>query len=637
MLKDWDENIYCNHPFKPSRLLTREVKVGDVWLGGSHPITIQSMTSTPTMNTSASVDQCIRIIEAGADMVRLTAQNIKEAENLENIKSQLRSLGFNTPLIADVHFNPRVAETAATVVEKIRINPGNFIPVSREGSDAIGTIRGRLGPLTEICQKHNTALRIGVNHGSLSERILKQYGNTPEGMVESAMEYLRICEEMDFHQLVFSMKSSNAIVMVQAYRLMVHHMIRKGTLYPIHLGVTEAGEGQDGRLKSSVGIGSLLADGIGNTIRVSLTEDPENEVPVARQMADFYSHLKPANPPREKPDYAIHAFQYLKRHTIQTRNIGGPFVPVVIADLSHIKDPHMDDLTYLGFKWDLKLNKWDSNEQVPDYLYFGNNLPSFDLPPSCSAILNYKAWKKVRNRESYVPFCTLKEFTDAGPKSGVLNFVFMQPETFDLDVIQPLGNDRTVILVLKVTSLDGFHTVRHFINEMIRYQINQPVILWSEFRDPDAESWLLKSAAYYGGLLVDGIGDGLWITPTNGLELSFLNRLSFGILQATRTRITKTEYISCPSCGRTLFDIQLAAQDIRKATQHLKGLKIGIMGCIVNGPGEMADADYGYVGSGTGKVNLYKGHNVVRRNIPSDRAIEELIEIIREHGDWTNP
>jgi (E)-4-hydroxy-3-methylbut-2-enyl-diphosphate synthase len=636
MLKEWNENIYCNYPFIPSRLKTREVRVGNILIGNGHPIALQSMTSTPTMDTSASVEQCIRIIEAGADIVRLTAQNIREAENLENIRSQLRKAGYETPLVADVHFNPKVAETAAMVVEKIRINPGNF--VSNSSGKQVGPIliRDRLEKLLEICKRHHTALRIGVNHGSLSERTLNRFGNTPLGMVESALEYLQICREFDFHQLVFSMKSSHTHIMVQAYRLMVHRMLTEGIVYPLHLGVTEAGDGEDGRIKSAVGIGSLLADGIGDTVRVSLTEDPEKEIPVAKELVAFFDHLKPSDPSTDFPDHGMNPFRFEKRRTVPVANIGGTTPPVVVSDLSH-ESVDGDILNSLGYTRDSSTNRWTPGDQSPEYLYFGPRIPPFSLPASATGVLDYKKWVEVAHATSYVPLFTLAEYLNSSLKSKTLNLVHLDTTNFDVKVMQKLKAEANVVFVVKGRSWDDLYHTRKCILHMMAHHIDIPVILWYETEPTTEERHILKAAIYFGALLVDGMGDGLWAGMQNAQDVDFLNRMSFGILQATRARITRTEYISCPSCGRTLFNIQETTRDIRNATRHLKGLKIGIMGCIVNGPGEMADADYGYVGSGPGKISLYKGRQLVRRNIPSERAIKELIKIIRDNDDWVDP
>ncbi len=635
MQKEIGENIYCNDPFKRSRLKTREVFIGKVPLGANHPIRIQSMTNTSTMDTEGSVNQCIRIIKNGADYVRLTTQNIQEAENLAVIKKKLKKKGFLFPLIADVHFNPRVAETAARIVEKIRINPGNFTSSDENG---IMSIRKKLVPLIRVCKKNGTAMRIGVNHGSLSNRILEKYGDTPEGMVESAIEYLQICREEDFHQLIFSMKSSNTHIMIRAYRLLVHRMLKDGYVYPIHLGVTEAGEGEDGRIKSAVGIGTLLADGIGDTIRISLTEDPEKEIPVACKFVNLFENLSYDFLPQKRLKYPVNPYQYRKRYTNQILNIGNNNVPVVISDISGIEKVTSKHIADYNFVLNPKLKTWERKEQSPDFLYSGSQTPDFILPVGCTGIVDAKVWKMVQGKTNkYYPIFTVREFLDSSQKSEVLNFVLVEASDHIPDKIEKICSDPTVVLILEGKNPDGFYKQKAFFSEIINAGYLVPIILKNIYTQSDVETVLLASSSDFGGLLTDGLGDGIWLDSGTVLAPKELISLSFGILQASRLRSTKTEYISCPSCGRTLFNIQKVTAKIREKTQHLKGLKIGIMGCIVNGPGEMADADYGYVGSGTDKVTLYKGKKIVRRNIQAKKAVDELINLIKENGDWVEP
>ncbi len=635
MPKKWSENIYCNHPFKPSRLQTREVSVGSLLIGSAHPLRIQSMTNTPTMDTGSSVRQCIRIIDAGADLVRLTSRNIAEAENLANIKKELRDCGYHTPLIADIHFNPRVAETAARIVEKIRINPGNYI--SKTDGNKRGIIEKSLKPLITICKDHHTAMRIGVNHGSLSERILKQFGDTPRGMVESALEYLRVCQDQDFHQVVFSMKSSNTLVMIRAYRLLVHKMLEQGIVYPLHLGVTEAGEGEDGRLKSAVGIGSLLADGIGDTIRVSLTEDPEFEIPVAGKLAALFQELKSNKPDTGDLHYPVDPFEYQKRLSDPVLNIGGTSLPVVIADCSGSGNRGGDLLDLAGYVTNSQTGYREPGDRTADYLYFGNTPPSFALPDSARGILEAEAWKKDPVNIWYFPVFSLEDFLLTGIKSDVLNFIKIKTEGDITEDVQICSQDPTAVYILEGTKTTDFHFWRSFFAGLIREQIHTPVILKACLPAADPESLQLEGSVMFGGLFADGLGDGAWLTSSGATGCGLLTASCFGILQASRVRTTRTEFISCPSCGRTLFNILEATSRIRKKTGHLKGLKIGIMGCIVNGPGEMADADYGYVGSGPGKVNIYKARKIIRRNVSSEVAVEELIKVIKENGDWMDP
>ena len=487
--------IYCNSQSTYSRFLTREVKIGEFALGGTNPIRIQSMTTTDTMDTIGTVEQSIRMVEAGCEFVRITAPSIKEARNLAVIKKELKRRGYNVPLIADIHFTPNAAEEAARLVEKVRINPGNYADKKKfenfeytdlEYKAELDRIYQKFSPLVKVCKEYGTAMRIGTNHGSLSDRIMSHYGDTPQGMVESAMEFMRMCEDLNYYNMVISMKSSNPQVMVQAYRLLVATMVKEGMNYPLHLGVTEAGDGEDGRIKSAVGIGALLEDGLGDTIRVSLTEEPEAEVPVALALAHRYGERE------------------------------------------------------------LRITNYELRGYVP-----GASSPS-----------------------------SIKTNNLPTGQAG-----------------EQLTNSQTV---------------------------------------SDADKFQLYSATDIGGLMLDGFGDGIWLDAP-GIGPKTILTTSFGILQATRSRISKTEYISCPSCGRTLFDLQITTQMIRSRTDHLKGLKIGIMGCIVNGPGEMADADYGYVGTGPGKITLYRGKEVVKKNVNTENALDELIGIIKEDGNWVEP
>ncbi len=632
MSKDRGENIYCNNPFQPSRLKTREVFIGNVPMGSMHPVRIQSMTNTPTGDTIASVEQCIRIIEKGADYVRLTAANIQEAENLANIKKELRTKGYSTPLIADVHFNPRVAETSARIVEKIRINPGNFVSSHDKGKPSI---REKLVPLINICKEYGTAMRIGVNHGSLSKRILQEYGDTPTGMVESAMEYLEICREENFHQLIFSMKSSNTLVMVQAYRLLVSKMLQLGDVYPLHLGVTEAGDGEDGRIKSAVGIGTLMADGLGDTIRVSLTEDPEEEIPVGQKLVAYYDYNNSANKVDNKIDFPVDPFQYNKRKTHEVENIGGNKVPVVIINLESVLEIDWSDL---GFNYNSISDTWHKSDASPDYLFFGSSPPPEHLPSCSIGLVNIDLWgSQAKYREQFYPVFTIEEFKGIEDKSSVLNFIKVSSKSELSQFLRENIENKTIVLILNSKQLYALHEYRAVFSELIHKGSQIPVILTQDSRLSDSEEQMLVSAFTLGGLSLDGLGDGIWIEKTNKTEVSSTISLAFGILQASRVRTSKTEYISCPSCGRTLFDILEITAKIKQKTRHLKGLKIGIMGCIVNGPGEMADADYGYVGSGKGKISLYKNKNVVKKSIPAEVAVEELIQLIKENGDWVEP
>ena len=637
MPKKIGENIYCKNPFQYSRLKTRSVYVGDVPLGNNFPIRIQSMTNTSTKDTEASVDQCIRISDEGGDIIRLTTINVSEAENLDNIKTALETKGYYIPLVADVHFSPRVALTAAGIVEKIRINPGNFISAGDNEENCLQQIREKLVPVLSKCEENNTAIRIGVNHGSLSQRMLQKYGDTPKGMVESALEYLKICQEENFHNLVFSMKASNTRVMIYAYRLLVNQLLLMGQVYPIHLGVTEAGEGEDGRIKSAVGIGTLLADGIGDTLRISLTEDPEKEVPVGNKLATYYENLKAGVETPESYKYPVNPFEYKKRETLEVLNIGGENVPVVFADVSGISHLKKEDLANFGHTFLAKTKQWIKNDRAVDFIFLGKNLPDFDLPKGCSGILNAKYCLPENEINNCIyPLFSVEEYKVSKNLSKKINFVFINTKYLIFEELYEIMNDKNLVFIVESSNKNGFYEQRAFISQLILKGCKAPVVLKRSYSGFEPELLQLISSADIGGLFLDGLGDGIWLEDNQTLSIDENLSLSFGILQASRVRTTKTEYISCPSCGRTLFDIQLITAIIREKTQHLKGLKIGVMGCIVNGPGEMADADYGYVGSGPGKVTLYKNKVVIKKNIPANTAVEELIALIKASGDWVD-
>ncbi|WP_343531588.1 (E)-4-hydroxy-3-methylbut-2-enyl-diphosphate synthase [Pedobacter sp.] len=634
---------YCNRLTQYSRFITREVQIGDTPMGAHHPIRIQSMTTTDTMDTLGTVEQTIRMVESGCEYVRITAPSIKEAENLANIKKELRLRGYNVPLVADIHFTPNAAELAARIVEKVRVNPGNYADKKKfeniEYTDAayqaeLSRIYDKFSPLVKICKEYGTAMRIGTNHGSLSDRIMSRYGDTPHGMVESAMEFIRICEDLNYYNLVISMKSSNTQVMVQAYRLLVQTMVAEGMNYPLHLGVTEAGDGEDGRIKSAVGIGTLLADGLGDTIRVSLTEDPEFEAPVARALANRYlprllKEELPANSPlRGLGGYS--PFQHKRRLTDEVENLGGHQVPRVVINLENenLKDPAI--LNAVGFNYSALLDKYNLTDQACDMVYLGNQLPSFSFPGGLKQLYNYSTWLQLADKQNCHPLFSLTEYLDAEQKDVKLNFVEVLAEEL---VVEQLKGLQQVVLVLTTKADNAMQTIRQAFVQLLAANLKLPVIIERNFDGLNLEDFQLYSATDLGGLLIDGFGDGIWINAKD-IPLSVINSTSFGILQATRTRISKTEYISCPSCGRTLFDLQETTQAIRARTSHLKGVKIGIMGCIVNGPGEMADADYGYVGAGADRITLYRGQEVVKKNVKTADAIDELIGIIREDGNW---
>jgi len=754
---------YCESLTEYKRLKTREVKIGNLLLGNGHPIRVQTMTTTDTMDTMATVEQSIRCIEAGAELVRITAPSKNEAENLRHIKDELHRRGYHTPLVADIHFTPNAAEIAATIVEKVRVNPGNYVDKKKfeqieytdaEYQEEIERITERFTPLVLICKEHGTAMRIGTNHGSLSDRIMSRYGDTAMGMVESAMEFLRIARAADYHQIILSMKSSNPQVMVQAYRLLVNKMQEEfGECYPLHLGVTEAGDGEDGRVKSAAGIGTLLEDGIGDTIRVSLTEDPEFEVPVCRDLVKRYqgasgkwevvSGGKPyvADLTGEKtlgiiPKIATlpySPFEYKRRETFAIHNIGGRQVPVVIADLSKLENITPASLQSVGYTYNKITDKWNISDGAADYIFTGKAMPDFALPgtlsvitwpkaspnPSEEGVLESKNLRvlslvskssqnppsegreafslegredfSLEGREAFslegredfssegrdlstvFPIFSVAEFINCSSLHLKMNFVMLDcfSEKAGFDELDQLVNSPsygsvgdTVVLCLSSAHPHAMSAVRRMFIELMERNIKNPVVLITDSNWHTPDEHLIHYATETGALFLDGFGDGicLGMTPESykiftddNLTLSgrlysspfgdgregaveqFINSTAFTILQATRTRISKTEYISCPSCGRTLFDLQETTAKIRARTNHLKGLKIAIMGCIVNGPGEMADADFGYVGSGVGKITLYKGKEVVKRNLDSNIAVDELIVLLKENDAWVEP
>lgn len=641
-------DTYCNSLTQYSRFLTRVVTIGNVPLGGNYPIRVQSMTTTDTMDTLATVEQSIRMINAGCEYVRITAPSLKEAQNLENIKKELRKRGYETPLIADIHYTPNAAELAARIVEKVRVNPGNYADKKKfetiEYTDVayqaeLERIRARFTPLVKICKQYGTAMRIGTNHGSLSDRIMSRYGDTPLGMVESALEFLRICEDENYYNIVLSMKASNPQVMVQAYRLLVNKMMESGRNYPLHLGVTEAGDGEDGRIKSAIGIGTLLEDGLGDTVRVSLTEDPEFEIPVARALVDRYSsrvnnNYSTLNQVTNPVKSTYSPFEYNKRESITIHNIGGKNVPRVIIDGSTTALRTQSDLLSVGYKYSQLFDKWNLSDMACDYLYVGKQKIEFEIPGTLGLISDATYWNSKNNFN--FPLFRSREYLSSLGKSNSRNFIQVEIQDLTEELIQAVKKDSTAILIFETENTCAMAEIRQMFLMLMQSQCLCPVIVKRKFENSDESTFQLYSATDIGGLLIDGFGDGLWI-QSSSLTAHFLNKTSFNILQATRTRISKTEYISCPSCGRTLFDLQETTAKIRNRTSHLKGVKIGIMGCIVNGPGEMADADYGYVGVGVGKITLYKGKEVVKRSIPSEQAVDSLIELIKEYGDWVEP
>jgi (E)-4-hydroxy-3-methylbut-2-enyl-diphosphate synthase len=675
---------YCNSLTEYSRFVTREVNIGDVPLGGNNPIRIQSMTTTDTMDTMGTVEQSIRMIDAGCEYVRITAPSIKEAQNLAEIKKQLRQRGYTAPLVADIHFTPNAAEVAARIVEKVRVNPGNYADKKKfdqidytdlEYQGELDRIYKKFAPLVNICKEYGTAMRIGTNHGSLSDRIMSRYGDTPQGMVESAMEFMRMCETLNYYNLVISMKSSNPQVMVQAYRLLVETMVAEGMNYPLHLGVTEAGDGEDGRIKSAVGIGTLLEDGLGDTVRVSLTEEPEAEAPVAIELVKRYTLRSQKSKVKSQNGHSLedlelntqdlklpqhNPYEYKKRHTYEANAfIGGHMVPRVVVDLSkkNLKDAAI--LSDVGYIYSPLLDKYNMAEQSVDFVYLADELPSFVFPSNLKQLYNYNTWQKLADKTNCHPVFTLAEYLQATDRTSKLNLVKIKPVDIESDEFGSLPFDNSLVFVLETTALHGMADQRSFFFRLEELGLEVPVIVMRSYefgvmsdelesQKPKAKSQnelttqdlelktqnlQLYAATDLGALLIDGFGDGIWIDAPE-LPAKVITSTAFGILQATRSRISKTEYISCPSCGRTLFDLMVTTQMIRSRTSHLKGLKIGIMGCIVNGPGEMADADYGYVGSGTDKITLYRGKEAVKKNISAANALDELIGIIKDDGNW---
>ena len=634
---------YCDSLVNYSRRKTRVVPIGNVPMGGNNPIRIQSMTTVDTMDTLGSVEQTIRMVDAGCDYVRITAPSLKEAQNLKVIKEELRKRGYTVPLIADIHFTPNAAELAARIVEKVRVNPGNYadkkrfeqLDYSESGYQGeLERIRQKFTPLVKICKEYGTAMRIGTNHGSLSDRIMSRYGDTPLGMVESALEFLRICEDLQYFDIVLSMKASNPQVMVQAYRLLVQKLDEEGFQpYPLHLGVTEAGDGEDGRIKSSAGIGTLLEDGLGDTIRVSLTEEPEAEVPVARMLADRYV-TREGDPIPEIVNYPIDPFAYTRRRTHEVGNIGGHQVPRVIADFSAREKITAASLFAVGYHYSVPLDKWNITDMACDYIFLDDKTVDFEIPGTLGLIYNYNTWVGEKNKDGVYPLMTPAEYERGVGGTSRLKFIYVVRKDLTSEFIRKLSGDTTSVLLIGTHNTHGLAEERRIFVELMDHGCEVPVVIGRSYCDLSPEQLQLYAATDFGGLLIDGLGDGVFISAENCGGDKLANETAFNILQATRTRISKTEYISCPSCGRTLFDLQETTAKIRSRTNHLKGIKIAIMGCIVNGPGEMADADYGYVGSGPGRITLYRGKEVVKKNVPTVHAVDELVGIIRDDGNW---
>ena len=609
--------------FNYRRRSSSPVQVGDLQIGGDAPIRIQSMTTTNTNDTEACVEQAEKIIKAGGELVRLTTQGRREAENLKNINAQLRADGFNTPLVADVHFNANVADVAALYAEKVRVNPGNYVDPARvfkkieytdtEYADELKKLEDRFVPFLNICKEHHTAVRIGVNHGSLSDRIMSRYGDTPEGIVESCMEFLRICKKEQFDNVVISIKASNTVIMVRTVRLLVDEMDRNDMHYPLHLGVTEAGEGEDGRIKSAVGIGALLADGIGDTIRVSLSEEPEAEIPVARHLVDYITkregHLMV--PATASPD-----FDWLRPERRKTRaagGIGGSNVPVVIASL-----PNGQTSADVDF----------STDTTPDYIYCGSSLPA-NRKEGQKYIVDFNAYTGAKDTYPIFPYNATPFISSV--KADV-KFLVLQLGAPSEEYLACLKAHPEVVVIAVSNQQNKLGEQRALTHELWINGLFNPVVFAQMYRHSAQEKadFQLEAAADMGALMIDGLCDGIWLMNDGDINVRDVADTSFAILQAARLRTSKTEYISCPGCGRTLYDLRSTIAKIKAATAHMKGLKIGIMGCIVNGPGEMADADYGYVGAGPGKISLYKQKMCVEKAIPESEAVEHLLRFIEE-------
>lgn len=611
--------------FNYKRRPTIDVRIGNVVMGGKFPIVIQTMTNTNTLDTEASVAQCERIVAFGAELIRLTAQGVREAENLRNIRQALRDKGYTIPLSADIHFNPRAADAAAKIVEKVRINPGNFADKPRASADAdysdgeyasgIEKVRSKFIPFLQICKEHSTAVRIGVNHGSLSDRMMSRFGDTPEGMVESCMEYLRIAVDEGFTDIVISMKASNTLLMTKAVRLLVDAMDKEDMHFPLHLGVTEAGNGEDGRIKSAVGIGALLSDGIGDTIRVSLSEEPEAEVPVAQKLIEYVSKRASHTQIKGESFAGFSSFSTDKRETEAVSNIGGDFVPVVISDRSQTGDltvnPHF----------------------IPDYIYVGEQVPT-NFPKGIKAIVDADNWQNAADVFPLFSVNQLDRISDCDAEVKFLKLSY--PELSD-KVVEVLQKSENIVVILTTNHLNGVGEQRAFFHKLLNADCRVPVILQRSYAENDAEDIQIKAGVDFGTILLDGFGNGMMLSNSGNIAFDDVDTYAFGILQAARVRTSKTEFISCPGCGRTLFDLQTTVALVKKHFSHLKNLKIGIMGCIVNGPGEMADADYGYVGAERGKISLYKKKECIAKSIPQAEAVERLIQLIKDNGDWIEP
>ena len=635
---------YCPSLIGYERFLSREVNIGNTPLGGLNPIRIQSMTTTNTMNTEDTINQSIRMIEAGSEYIRITAPSKNEAKNLKNIQDGLKEKGYNIPIIADIHFTPNAAELAAEIVSKVRINPGNYADKKKfkkfeitdiEYNLELERIYDRFAPLVKICKNNGTAMRIGTNHGSLSDRIMNRYGDSPLGMVESALEFIRICESFNYYEMVLSMKSSNPIIMVNAYRLLVNKMLKENMNYPLHLGVTEAGDGMEGRVKSSFGIGALLEDGIGDTIRVSLTEEPEFEIPVAKEIVKKFNNRK-NNQQEYLPNQVINPFEYNRNESNTILNFGSSNVPRVIADLSNADEINYNTLSDIGYTYLKDVDKWVITDIAADYIHIGNNCSELILPPSLGIICDYAKWVSIKDKSNLYPEVNLEQYIDF--KEDTLKFLYiLSDQSIDENILEKIEKDSSLVIIMDTNTDNGIHDQRNLFFKFLKKEYKVPMIISRYYQDLNYENIEISASIDIGSLLVDGFGDGIFIANNNNISIKKINELSFSILQAGRVRISKTEFISCPSCGRTQFDLQKTTAKVRKETSHLKGLKIAVMGCIVNGPGEMADADYGYVGTGKSKISLYKGHSVYKSSVDETNAIKELVDLIKINNDWVDP
>lgn len=629
------QNWYTPHPFNCKRFPSKKVIVGNLTLGHDFPVRTQSMVNTTTCEVQKSVKQAIEIFDAGGELVRYTVINTKDAEALGEIKAQLVSEGYKQPIVADVHFNANLADIAARHVDKVRINPGNYLDkratfkkinfTDEEYQLELNRIEDRFKKLIDGCKAHGTALRIGTNHGSLSDRIMSRYGDTPEGMVEATMEFVRLCKKHHFNNVLISLKSSNTRVMVQAYRLMAKHLLAENLLYGLHLGVTEAGSGEEGRIKSAVGIGALMHDGLGDTIRVSLTEHPAKEIPVANALVEHFKHLNKQDEVSIKESICFNPYTFKKRPAKGFGIVGGQNPPVVVADLSGEPEITLPLIESLGFVLNPNTQLLEKGDLSPDVIYTGEHFFPFKTPDNVQIVIDHNYWDE---RSTASPLFSWEEYRICEKKSRSQNWVQIEKKNLDNEAIEQIKTDETLVLVNFSYKKNQTAEQRVFANIMLKHEINCPLIALRSYSEIDSGLFQIKSAADTGILFIDGLFDGLWLKNTFKPSHRLLIETSFNVLQASRSRISKTEYISCPSCGRTLFNLEETVQKVKQATAHLKGLKIAIMGCIVNGPGEMADADYGYVGAGPGKVSLYKGKTLVKKNVDAKNAVQELLNII---------